>query len=124
MSGHANVATLVVASGKRKPAVGGLVECFTRLGQAEWLQVLASAKVFAGLQGRDGQRGCQHRDFNLPARPATAYPRQQGHNAEGGMQVDVKIYHWQAGLAGDTYHVGAGLDGQIEPSPPRGPSWP
>jgi len=124
VSGHVNVATLVVASGKRKPAFGGLLGGITRVGRAEWLQVLASAKVFAGLQGRDGQRGCKHRDFNLTVRPATAYPRQQGHNAEGGMQVDVKIYHRRAGLAGDTYRVGAGLDGQIEPSPPRGPSWP
>ena len=119
---------LVVTSGQRKPAVGrleGLVRRVARVGRAEWLRVLAGAKVFAGLQGRDGQRGGKHRDVNLPARPATAYPRQQGRNAEGGIQAGSEVDHRHAGLdrrpaglAGDTHHAGAGLNGQVEPALP------
>ena len=91
------------------------------MGRAEWLRVLAGAKVLAGLKGRDRQRRGKHRDVELATRPAAAYPRQQGGNAEGGIQAGGKVDHRHAGLdwraarlAGNTHHTGAGLDGQVE----------
>ena len=115
---------LVVARRQRKPAVRrrvGLVRGVARVGRAEWLRVLAGAKVLAGLQRRDRQRGGEHRDVELAARPAAAHPCQQGGDAEGGIQASGKVDHRHAGLdrgatglAGDAHHAGAGLDGQIK----------
>jgi len=125
VSGHANVATLVVASGKRKPAVGGLLGCITRVGRAEWLQFLASAKYslvyrgeMASVVANVGISTC------LPDPPLRTLASRATMLKAVCRLTEKSTTGTPASPVTLITSVLAWMVRSNPPSPPRGPSWP